>query len=75
MAAMATVKVANHESLSWTAWMFHINLAAVMGAEPKAFVEVVQQGQWLLSGKGAAGIWRETSEPQNVKKFCGDSWS
>lgn len=45
MAAMATVEVANPESLSWTAWVFHINLAAVMGAEPKAFVEVVQQGQ------------------------------
>lgn len=73
MAAMATVEVANPESLSWTAWIFHINLAAVMGTEPKAFVEVVQQGQWLLSGKGAASIWRETSEPQNVKDFHGDS--
>lgn len=55
--------------------IFHINLAAVMGTEPKTFVEVFQQGQWPLSVKGTASIWRKISEPQNVKEFHGDSWS
>lgn len=73
MAAISTLEVANHESLFWTAEIFHVNLAAVMGTEPKTFVEVFQQGQWLLSGKGATRVSRETSELQNVKEFCGDS--
>jgi hypothetical protein len=43
--------------------IFHINLAADMGTEPKAFVEVVPHGQWSYTAKGAASIWRKISEP------------
>lgn len=35
--------------------------AAVLGPGPKAFVEVVQQGPWLLSGKAAANNGRSNA--------------